>query len=182
MGCLACSGFCELGTCGRWRKHRFRLLVNTRCPRLLCFQYVVQNWSERSVAWAEVRKQVAWTEFLLCNNFLRSWSGYIPISWGEDVRKEERIFAIKLKVKRYPRALLLMSYQASPTRPRSDIKTLGFIRRPQVTYLGFNRRFVGYFGWSFQEQTLSERKRRYTQEQILPFFGGRRKHDMGFEG
>lgn len=125
---------------------------------------------------------VAWTEFLLCNNFLRSWSGYIPISWGEDVRKEERISAIKLKVKRYPRALLLMSYQASPTRPRSDIKTFGFIRRPQVTYLGFNRRFVGYFGWSFQEQTLSERKRRYTQKQILPFFGGRRKHDMGFEG
>lgn len=59
----------------------------------------------------QVRKQV-----LLCNGFLRSWSGYIPISRGEDVRKEERISANKLKAKRYPRALLLMAYHAPPTK------------------------------------------------------------------
>ena len=69
-----------------------------------------------SVGWAEARKQVAWMEFLLCNEFLRSWSGYIPIYRGEHGSKEERISAIKLKAKRYPRALLLIAYQAPPTK------------------------------------------------------------------
>lgn len=61
----------------------------------------------------------------------------------------------------------------------SATNNLGFIRRPQVAYLSFNLRSVGYFGWSFQEQTL-RREEVHSKDKSIHFWV-RRKHDRGFQ-
>lgn len=154
---VPCSGFWEPRKCDRCRKHRFRLQVNV----LDCFDFRIE--SRGRCVFGEQRK-------LECNCcFATEMIGGHSHIWGRECKGGKNF--CKLKAKRYARALLLKAYQVlRRLGPANEI--LGYIRRPQVAYLGFNLRSVGYFGWSFQEQTLRRERGGTRKDKSFHFLVG----------